>query len=158
VHRDEPTATILDMADGLFDDENWAARLVACELVAMRADVTRRLTGVIVERWAQGLADWGSIDMYGVTLAGRTWREGRLSDRRVMRWARSSDRWRRRLALLTTVPLNSRARGGRGDSDRTLDVCRALVDDRDDMVVKALSWVPREAREETPRPCRAFRW
>jgi 3-methyladenine DNA glycosylase AlkD len=61
-----------------------------------------------------------------------------------MRWARSRDRWRRRLALVATVPLNSTARGGTGDTARTLMVCGALVDDRDDMVVKALSWALRE--------------
>ena len=36
------------------------------------------------------------------------------------------------------------AAGGRGDVARTLDICRRLVADRDDMVVKALSWALRE--------------
>jgi hypothetical protein len=49
-----------------------------------------------------------------VTVAGVAWREGRVKDKQVMRWAHSSDRWRRRLALVATVPLNSRARGGSG--------------------------------------------
>ncbi|HEY1305637.1 MAG TPA: DNA alkylation repair protein [Vicinamibacterales bacterium] len=93
---------------------------------------------------AAGLSDWGSVDLFGVTIAGPAWREGRISDRHVMRWARSKDRWRRRLSLVATVPLNSRARGGAGDPARTLAVCRLLADDRDDMVVKALSWALRE--------------
>jgi 3-methyladenine DNA glycosylase AlkD len=103
-----------------------------------------------VERWAKGLADWASIDLYGVTVAGAAWREGRLSDRRVMRWTASTDRWRRRLALVATVPLNSKARGGFGDPARTLRICRALLDDRDDMVVKALSWALRELAKRDP--------
>jgi 3-methyladenine DNA glycosylase AlkD len=61
-----------------------------------------------------------------------------------MSWAASSDRWWRRAALVSTVPLNLRAAGGTGDRDRTLAVCRLLVQDRDDMVVKALSWALRE--------------
>jgi 3-methyladenine DNA glycosylase AlkD len=40
-----------------------------------------------------------------------------------------------------------RARGGRGDVARTLAVCRQVVDDRDDMVVKALSWALRSLVE-----------
>jgi len=31
-----------------------------------------------------------------------------------------------------------------GDLDRTLNMCRKVVSDRDDMIVKALSWVLRE--------------
>jgi len=46
--------------------------------------------------------------------------------------------------VVSTVPLNNKARGGRGDAERTLLICRMLVNDRDDMVVKALSWALRE--------------
>lgn len=42
------------------------------------------------------------------------------------------------------MPLNLRAAGGTGDAARTLDICTRLVADRDDMVVKALSWALRE--------------
>ena len=34
--------------------------------------------------------------------------------------------------------------GGTGDTPGTLNVCRLLVDDKDDMVVKAMSWALRE--------------
>lgn len=152
----ESPRTILATADALFADGNWPARLCACELIANRQDTLHLVTDTVVERWATGLADWGSVDMYGVTLAGVAWREGRLSDRRVMKWARSSDRWRRRLALVATVPLNSRARGGTGDIKRTLRLCRALVDDRDDMVVKALSWALRELAKREPASVARF--
>jgi 3-methyladenine DNA glycosylase AlkD len=149
---------VLAVADALLANANWPARLCACELIAERQDVMRLVTDSLVERWATSLSDWGSVDMYGVTLAGVAWREGRLSDARVMRWARSSDRWRRRLALVATVPLNSRARGGNGDSRRTLMLCRALRDDRDDTVVKALSWALRElAKREPARVARFIR-
>ena len=47
-------------------------------------------------------------------------------------------------ALVTTTGLNARSRGGRGDTDRTLTLCAALVADRDDMVVKAMSWALRD--------------
>ena len=42
------------------------------------------------------------------------------------------------------MPLNLRAAGGTGDAERTLAVCAQLAADRDDMVVKALSWALRE--------------
>ena len=106
--------------------------------------------------FAQGLADWGSVDLVGCTIAGQAWRSGILSDANILAWARSKDRWKRRLALVATVPLNSLARGGTGDVTRTLQVCKALVGDRDDMVVKALSWALRELAKREPKAVLAF--
>jgi 3-methyladenine DNA glycosylase AlkD len=140
----ESPTVILSTVRSLLVDRHWATRVVAYELLAGHPAAMQRVSAAFVEQMARGLADWGSIDAFGVIVAGAAWREGRLSDHRVMRWARSRDRWRRRLALVATVPLNSTARGGTGDTARTLMVCGALVDDRDDMVVKALSWALRE--------------
>lgn len=147
---DAPAETVVAAAGALLVDRNWPERLIGSELLVARRDAMRHVNGTLVDRWADGLADWGSIDMYGVTVAGVAWREARISDSRVMRWAHSPDRWHRRLALVATVPLNSRARGGLGETARTLRVCRTLVDDRDDMVVKALSWALRELSKRDP--------
>jgi 3-methyladenine DNA glycosylase AlkD len=54
------------------------------------------------------------------------------------------------------VPLNLRSRGGTGDTGRTLDVCRRLVADPDDMVVKALSWALRQLVVWDPDAVREF--
>ena len=83
------------------------------------------------------------MDCFGCFISGPAWRAGLLSDRLILKWAASKDRWWRRAALVSTVPLNVRAQGGQGDPVRTLAVCETLVDDRDDMVVKALSWALR---------------
>jgi 3-methyladenine DNA glycosylase AlkD len=42
------------------------------------------------------------------------------------------------------VALNVRSKGGKGDIHRTLAICLLLVDDHEDMVVKAMSWALRE--------------
>jgi 3-methyladenine DNA glycosylase AlkD len=55
-----------------------------------------------------------------------------------------------------TVALNQKARGGTGDPERTLEVCGRVVDDRDDMVVKALSWALRELAKREPGQVEAF--
>ena len=54
------------------------------------------------------------------------------------------------------MPLNRISAGGTGDTERTLGVCRLLVDDRDDMVVKALSWALRELVRHDVRSVRGF--
>ena len=45
---------------------------------------------------------------------------------------------------MSTVALNLRSQGGKGDSKRTLAICRLLAADQEDMVAKALSWALRE--------------
>jgi 3-methyladenine DNA glycosylase AlkD len=54
------------------------------------------------------------------------------------------------------VPLNNKARGGSGDVQRTLMVCRLAVTDRDDMVVKALSWALRELSKRDSKSVKQF--
>lgn len=99
---------------------------------------------------------WSAVDTFGRILAGPAWREGLVSDEVIDRWARSDDRWWRRAALVSTVALNVRSRGRRGDAPRTLAVCRRLVADPDDMVVKALSWALRALVIHDPHAVRAF--
>ncbi|MDA3822658.1 MAG: DNA alkylation repair protein [Bacteroidales bacterium] len=51
--------------------------------------------------------------------------------------------WFRRLALVGSIALNLKSKGGLGDSKRTITVCTRAVDDHHDMIVKALSWALR---------------
>jgi len=81
--------------------------------------------------------------MFACYLAGPAWRAGRLPSALIHRWAGSREVCWRRAALVSTVPLNVRAQGGEGDPDRTLAVCRLLLGDREDLVVKAMSWALR---------------
>ena len=114
------------------------------------------LDGPTLERFGRGIDTWGSVDSFAVYVAGPAWREGQVPDSLIHGWARSENRWWRRAALASTVALNSKARGGSGDASRTLAVCSTLVDDRDDMVVKALSWALRELVKHDPDAVRQF--
>jgi 3-methyladenine DNA glycosylase AlkD len=97
-----------------------------------------------LEKLGAGMETWDAVDCFSCYLAGPAWRSGQIDDRVVHRWTSLKDRWWRRAALVATVPLNNKTRGGHGDSERTLAVCRLLLSDRDDMVVKAMSWALRE--------------
>jgi 3-methyladenine DNA glycosylase AlkD len=125
---------------------SWG-RLTAYELIASHPSAVRALTAVDVLALGQRLTDWGSVDAFACYVAGPAWREGRLTTRQIKAWLRSSNRWLRRTAVVCTVALNVRARGGRGDVARTLAVCRGVAADRDDMVVKAVSWALRSLVE-----------
>jgi hypothetical protein len=150
--RAAPPEAVASLAMALVDRQRW----VAYELVSQHPGGLDSLGVEAVERLGQGMADWGSVDAFGCSVSGPAWRRGRLPDAAVQRWAASPDRWWRRAALVSTVPLNLRSRGGAGDAGRTLDICRRLAGDRDDMVVKALSWALRELVVWDPEAVRGF--
>jgi 3-methyladenine DNA glycosylase AlkD len=151
----EPAA-VLDLARELVGRGGWESRFLACELVASHGPALAAVGAAELEALGAGMADWGAVDTFGCYVAGPAWRERQVRDEVVHGWARSPDRWWRRAALVATVALNSRARGGRGDAARTLAVCRLLAGDRDDMVVKALSWALRELAKRDADAVRAF--
>jgi 3-methyladenine DNA glycosylase AlkD len=147
---------VVDLAHRLLGTGTLEARQVAYELLGRRADA-RALLGVRdVEALGRGNDNWKSVDVFACEVSGPCWRDGRVTDAAVRRWARSRDRWWRRTALVSTVPLNLRSRGGRGDAGRTLAVCALCAEDHDDMVVKACSWALRVLGERDPAAVGAF--
>jgi 3-methyladenine DNA glycosylase AlkD len=138
------------------DRPGFEYRLVAYELVAYHQAALRTLGEKELELLGQDISSWGEVDTFSCYLAGPAWREFQVPDELIHDWACSNNRWWRRAALVCTVALNNKARGGRGDTKRTLDVCRLLVSDRDDMVVKAMSWALRELSRRDPDAVRAF--
>jgi len=90
------------------------------------------------KNWAEASIHGLAVDTFACYLAGTAWREQQVGDQLIAKWARSPNRWWRRAALVSTVPLNNKRAAAPGDSMRTLLVCRLLVNDRDDMIVKAL--------------------
>ena len=133
---------ILDVTRALL--KNHGYRGLAYELIENHRAAFQRIGEVEVEELGQGINSWWSVDSFARTLAGPVWLRGQVSDELIGRWAHSEDSWWRRAALVSTVALNVRSYGGRGDVGRTLGVCRLLVGDHDDMVVKAMSWALRE--------------
>lgn len=148
--------SILELTRDLANCQLWTHRLIAFELISQYPKAFQRLKSTDIECWSVGLSDWGGVDLFGCTIVGQAWRAGIINDKLVAKWAKSPDRWLRRLSLVATVPLNNQTRGGIGDSIRTFKVCEMHVDDRDDMVVKALSWALRELAKRDPDSVKLF--
>ena len=128
----------------------------AYELVQYHKPALQSLKAKSLEELGESINSWVAVDTFACFLAGPTWRERQVSDALIKRWARSKDRWWRRAAVVSTVPLNNKARGGSGDVDRTLMICEMLAADRDDMVVKAVSWALRELSKRDREAVRRF--
>ncbi|MDP2873301.1 MAG: DNA alkylation repair protein [Bacillota bacterium] len=133
--RKAPAPDVMQLARTLL--ARYGHRSVAYELLHQHRPAFRRLTPELVEELGSGMASWGETDCFGAYISGPAWHAGLVGDDLIHSWARSPDRWWRRAALVSCVY-------PRGDTKRTLTVCRMLASDRDDMVVKAMSWALRE--------------
>ena len=131
-------------------------RWVAYELVHFHKPALKSLGRTELELLGAGIDAWEKVDTFAPWLSGVAWREGQIDDRVIHDWAKSEDLWWRRAALVSTIALNIKARGGKGDVARTLQVCEMLVSDREDMVVKAMSWALRCLVSHDPAAVRAF--
>ena len=147
---------VLALAIDLHEIGSSSLRFIAAELVHYHSLARSSINTAWLKRFGRGMATWDEVDVFGCFLSGPAWREGKVRDAEVHRWARSPDRWWRRAALVSTVPLNNKTRGGNGDVKRTLDVCRLLISDRDDMVVKAMSWALRELAKRNQAVVQSF--
>lgn len=121
----------------------FEAQILAYELLWKNKKALRNLNVKQILDLGNNLDNWVSTDSYSTMIAGWHWREGTLSDAQIMNWLKSDNHWLRRVAVVCTIPLNLRSKGGTGDTKRTLMVYGKVVDDRDDLIIKALSWALR---------------
>lgn len=154
--KDREPGLVLELAFHLLKLPEFEFRFIAYELVQHHRATLESLDSSMLERLGRGMDSWVAVDCFASYLSGPAWREGQISESVVRRWSRSTDRWWRRAAIVSTIPLNNKARGGKVDAPRTLDICRLLVGDRDDMVIKAMSWALRELAKRDATSVRAF--
>jgi 3-methyladenine DNA glycosylase AlkD len=129
-------------------------RFVAYEIVQHHKAAFASLTPEGLLKLGAGIDGWAAVDCFACYLSGPAWRDGRLSDAVIRRWIKSADRWWRRAALVSTVALSRR--GEAEDGRKVIEICTLAVADRDDMVVKALSWALRELAKKHPGEAREF--
>ena len=138
----------------LLRDNSELMRFFAYELLNNHRAALGRLTADDLLKLGDGINSWSSVDCFAMFLTGPVWARGEVTDKTVAGWARSEDRWWRRTALVSTVALSRR--GSADDIAKVSRVCGLLVADKDDMVVKALSWALRELAKKRPEEAADF--
>jgi 3-methyladenine DNA glycosylase AlkD len=138
-----PDEEAMELAKQFFMKREWCYIWIAVVIFQKHPTARTRINWDYLEPLGNRMDSWGMVDAFA-ELAGPAWRSGQISDEQVMSWTRSENQWWRRAALVCTVFLNRKARGGKGDTPRTLAVCEVLAGDRDDMVVKGMSWALRD--------------
>ncbi|MCD4686002.1 MAG: DNA alkylation repair protein [Anaerolineae bacterium] len=154
--KKEAAANVIALALALVDTGGFECQQVAYELLSRHKAALTSLTLEDLNALAVTLDNWVSVDTFAGYLAGPAWRDGRIPSEVIYHWAASEDRWWRRTAVVCTVALNQKARGGTGDPERTLDICARVAADTDEMVAKALSWALRELSKRDSDPVIAF--
>jgi 3-methyladenine DNA glycosylase AlkD len=154
--KQSPPEEVIAFAKQLNATRILEAQQIAFELIDKNRTAMRRLTLDDLYVFGEGIDNWVSVDHFAGLVAGPAWREGQIPDEVVEEWATSEDRWWRRAAVVCTVALNQKARGGSGDPTRTLKICELVAADKDDMVAKALSWALRELAKRDPDPVTKF--
>lgn len=146
----------LDVIKKLIDADVFELQQIAFEYLQTEKNLYKSLTEEFIESIEINLDNWLSVDYFGALVIGCAWREGLVSTEKVKRYLKSNDFWKRRIAVVATVSLNQKARGGLGDSERTLEICKLVVDDHQEMIVKALSWALRELAKTDKNPVIEF--
>lgn len=134
----------LALAKLLIYENVFELQQLAFEFLDSNKQVLKSLSVEDIKELGQNLDNWLSVDYYSAVIVGFAWREKLIATEEVKKYLESEDYWIRRIAIVATVSLNQKARGGFGDSEQTLEVCKNAVDDHDEMIVKALSWALRE--------------
>lgn len=134
----------LQLVKAMIREDVFELQQLAYEYLDTNKKVLKALTKKDIEELGKNLDNWVSVDYYAALVVGFAWREKLIGIERIKEYFTSDNYWIRRIALVATVSLNQKARGGTGDSEQTLEICELAVDDHQDMIVKALSWALRE--------------
>jgi 3-methyladenine DNA glycosylase AlkD len=151
--RNDSAKDVLVVATALIKND---LRWVGYEILHKHRGALASLKIREVEALGKGIDSWVSVDTFGCYIAGPALLSDQISIAQVAKWAKAKDLWWRRAALVATTVLNKKSAGGKGDVERTLKIVSMLIDDREDMVVKAMSWALRSLSAVKPKETQRF--
>ena len=136
LYRHAPPEVMLSIGEHLLFDQGY--RFVPYELIYYHQGVIALLSPKKVIALGQGINSWSSTDIFAHYIAGPAWKQGVISDALIDQWIQDPSLWWRRAAVVSTIYLY-------GDVERMFKNAKKLIDDKEDLIVKAVSWVLREA-------------
>ncbi|MEA1875274.1 MAG: DNA alkylation repair protein [Bacteroidota bacterium] len=135
---------IIQLTKDLVHTDIFECQQVGYEIIGKDKNLLPYLSLQDVEQLDHNQDNWVSVDTFSSYILGVAWRLGIVTDLEILNKTESSNFWIRRQALVATLGWNQKARGGIGNTGKTLMICLKLMDDHHDMINKALSWALRE--------------
>ncbi|MCD4710178.1 MAG: DNA alkylation repair protein [Bacteroidales bacterium] len=155
-YSDWGTADWINLCKALVATRVFECQVMAYEMIGRDRKLLDALVYSDLADLGQYLDNWASVDHYTVGIYGVLWGKGVVKDSHIDALLESDNFWERRVAVVSTVALNLKSRGGRGDTPRTIAVCERVVDDHHDMIQKALSWALRELSKRDREAVNSF--
>jgi 3-methyladenine DNA glycosylase AlkD len=110
----------------------------------------------VFDGWVDNLSNWANTDGFCTGIVFVTVQKDPALVRRLLDWTASENRWRRRAAAVSLVPI-----ARRGEMlDDVFRVADRLMEDRDDMAQKGVGWLLKEASKKHPQEIHDYliRW
>lgn len=154
--KEWPPEELIEFSKNLVDTKVFEANQVAFELLTKNKNAYEQLSLADLEYLGKNMDNWATTDTFSILISGKAWKNNQISDENVLNWLHSKNRWWRRTAIVSTIPLNRGKNDGTENINRALSFCEKVVNDRDDMVVKALSWALRELTKSDKKAVKDF--
>ncbi len=123
------------------------------EVAIIGANLMRRMKGKlgpehfdVFDGWVDTLNNWATTDTLCTGIIFVTIQKDPSLAGRLLEWTVSENRWRRRAAAVSLVPI---ARRGEMLED-VFRIADRLMEDRDDMAQKGVGWLLKEASKKHP--------
>jgi len=141
-HRDVDQAVVLSLVEVLWNAESRDERALGLEILNLHPNLVRDLEVARFDRWRLDIDNWGVCDFLGTRILG-PWVEAEPEDRLryLEQLVGDAHLYSRRLGLVASVYLNT---GGTEYGEWTLSQVDRLIDERDPMITKAISWSLRQ--------------
>jgi len=140
VRKEHGLDFLIDVADQLYAGSVLEEKVVAVFLLEKLDSEFRDREFKLFDSWLDRISSWADHDALVRYLIGPMIASKPARAKIVFRWAKSSDRWRRRAACVALI------RGARAQMffPEIRKLSDSLLGDKDDMVQKGLGWLLRE--------------
>ena len=150
VKKDLPTA--IQVTQQLIESQILDEASVGIKILRK---MTRHLTPAhfdTVDTWVDLLTNWANTDGLSTWIIADIINKDPNLTARLQEWTASENRWRRRAAAVSLVPI-----ARKGDMlDQVFGIADQLMTDGDDMVRKGVGWLLKEASKEHPQEIRDY--
>ena len=141
---------LIALVSALWDSPVYERRQVTVELLTVCRDQLVPTDMDLLERFLRESRTWALVDHLAEHVVGELVVQNEQSGSVLDRWARDSDFWIRRLALLGPL------RSGGGDFDRFSRYADSMLEEKEFFIRKAIGWVLRDTAKR--RPDLVYEW